>query len=74
MAEQQDKKSKSKKIPALFIRSLSKTGFRRAGFAFTPEGYGIALSALTDEKIAQLRAEPALHVEECEIDAAEIEQ
>lgn len=74
MAEPQDKKTKSKKIPALFIRSLSKTGFRRAGFAFNAEGSGIALDALSKEQIEQLRNEPALHVEECEIDSAEIEK
>lgn len=38
---------------------------RRAGFRFTREGYGIALSALSDRQLEQLHADPALEVEEC---------
>lgn len=53
-------------VKGFFIRSRPATGFRRCGFAFTPEGFGIAASALTDEQIAILKAEPNLVVEEGE--------
>ncbi len=49
-------------IPALWVRSVPPT-FRRCGFAFTREGYGIALSALDEEQVEQLVNEPNLVVE-----------
>lgn len=52
-------------IPALFIRSVSPRGFRRCGHRFTPEGHGIALSALADEEIETLASDPNLRVEVC---------
>ncbi|UQY32649.1 hypothetical protein K8U54_12935 [Pseudomonas fulva] len=50
-------------IQALFIRSVSPRGFRRCGHRFTPEGHGIALSALTEEQIEALASDPNLRVE-----------
>ncbi|WP_200880089.1 hypothetical protein [Halomonas salina] len=53
-------------IPALFVRTKRRfKSRRRAGFRFTREGLGIARSALTDEQVEQLQADPALEVEEC---------
>lgn len=62
------KATKTKKIKALFIRSVSKQGFRRAGFAFNAEGFGIALDTLTKEQITALRDESNLVVEDSEIE------
>lgn len=69
-----NKAKKPAKATALFIRSVSKQGFRRAGFAFTPDGFGIAVDALTEEQIKALRDEPNLIVEDAEIEAAGSEQ
>lgn len=49
-------------IPGLWIRSVPPT-FRRCGFAFTREGMGIALLALTEEQVEVLVSEPSLVVE-----------
>lgn len=49
-------------IPGLWIRSVPPT-FRRCGFAFTREGMGIALHALTEEQVEVLVSEPNLVVE-----------
>ena len=49
-------------VEGLWIRSVPES-FRRCGFRFTREGFGIALSALTDAQIDQLLAEPNLVVE-----------
>ncbi len=71
-AETQTKKAASKKKearPGLFIgtrRGVAR--FRRAGFVFSREPYGIALEALTEEQIEQLKAEPSLVVEEVDFD------
>ncbi len=51
------------KVPALWIRSVKPEGFRRCGFGFNAEGYGIALSALTDDQVETLRNERNLIVE-----------
>lgn len=57
---------RGEEIPAVFVRTRKRYGSRRrAGFRFTREGHGIALSALTDEQLEQLHADPALEVEEC---------
>ncbi|HHK4319765.1 TPA: hypothetical protein ACQT2M_006866, partial [Pseudomonas aeruginosa] len=37
-------------VEGIFVRSYPPT-FRRAGFAFTSEGIGIALSALTEAQL-----------------------
>jgi hypothetical protein len=58
------KKTQQKTIPALWIRSRSARGFRRCGFAFTPQGCGLAIGDLTATQIDRLKAEPALLVEE----------
>lgn len=60
--------TKSKRVPALFVRSRPSTGFRRCGFAFTPDGFGIALNCLSDNQIETLMTERNLVVEEVDID------
>ena len=50
-------------IEGLFIRSVPEAGFRRCGMQFTPDGHGVALSALTQEQIEVLLKEPNLRVE-----------
>ncbi|TZG41651.1 hypothetical protein FZZ93_02430 [Halomonas eurihalina] len=57
-------------IPAVFVRT--RRGIksrRRAGHRFTREGFGIALSALTDDQVAALTEDPGLEVEECTVPA-----
>jgi len=49
-------------VEALWIRSVPES-FRRCGFRFTREGFGIALDALTDEQIETLESDPNLVVE-----------
>lgn len=59
-------------ICGVFVRTKKRYGSRRrAGFRFTQEGLGIALSALSDEQLEQLHADPALEVEECTFPAEE---
>ena len=55
--------AKQKEIPILFIKSKHEP-YRRAGFGFSRAGVGIALSALTDEQIEVIKADPHLVVEE----------
>lgn len=50
-------------IEGLWIVAIPEQGFRRCGFRFTREGFGIALDALTAEQIEQLENEPNLKVE-----------
>ncbi|MCV0189926.1 hypothetical protein KUC73_08165 [Pseudomonas aeruginosa] len=52
-------------VEGIFVRSYPPT-FRRAGFAFTSEGIGIALSALTEAQLKAIKEEPQLRVESCE--------
>ncbi len=47
----------------LWVTAIPEQGFRRCGFRFTREGFGIALDALTAEQIEQLENEPNLKVE-----------
>lgn len=47
----------------LWVVAIPEQGFRRCGFRFTREGFGIALDALTAEQIEQLENEPNLKVE-----------
>lgn len=57
-------------IPALFVRTKRRIkSRRRAGFRFTREGHGIALEALSDAQVEQLKSDPALEVEECTVPA-----
>jgi len=58
--------SNKKAVPGLFIKSRAES-FWRCGFKFTREGYGIALDALTKEQVDILKKEPALFVEEVEV-------
>lgn len=50
-------------IDGLWITAIPEQGFRRCGYRFTREGFGIALDALTAEQIEQLESEPNLRVE-----------
>lgn len=50
-------------IEGLWVTAIPEQGFRRCGFRFTREGFGIALAALTAEQIEQLENEPNLKVE-----------
>ena len=50
-------------IEGLWIVAIPEQGFRRCGFRFTREGFGIALDALTAAQIEQLENEPNLKVE-----------
>lgn len=50
-------------VEGLWIVAIPKQGFRRCGYRFTREGFGIALSALTPEQIETLENEPNLKVE-----------
>lgn len=50
-------------IEGLWITAIPEQGFRRCGYRFTREGFGIALSALTEQQIEQLESEPNLKVE-----------
>ncbi|MEF2116080.1 HI1506-related protein [Pseudomonas aeruginosa] len=50
-------------IEGLWVVAIPEQGFRRCGFRFTREGFGIALDALTAEQIEQLENEPNLKVE-----------
>ncbi|HBO4355095.1 TPA: hypothetical protein L4U31_002853 [Pseudomonas aeruginosa] len=50
-------------VEGLWVRAVPEQGFRRCGYSFTREGYGIALSALTDAQVQALESEPNLIVE-----------
>lgn len=51
-------------VEGLWITAIPEEGFRRCGYFFTREGFGIALSALTYGQIEQLVNEPMLRVEQ----------
>ncbi|WP_312481045.1 MULTISPECIES: HI1506-related protein [Gammaproteobacteria] len=50
-------------VEGLWIVAIPEQGFRRCGYRFTREGFGIAMSALTPEQIETLENEPNLKVE-----------
>jgi len=50
-------------VEGLWITAIPEQGFRRCGWRFTREGFGIALDALTVEQIEILENEPNLKVE-----------
>lgn len=50
----------------IFVRSFPPT-FRRAGFEFTAEGFGLLLKDLSEEQLKAIREEPMLSVQESEI-------
>ena len=53
-------------LPGVFVRTKRRfKSRRRAGFRFNREGMGIALEALSEEQIQQLRDDPALEVKDC---------
>jgi hypothetical protein len=51
-------------VEGLWITAIPEEGFRRCGYRFTREGFGIALTALTYGQIEQLVNEPMLKVEQ----------
>lgn len=64
-----DNVDQAKTVLGIFVRSFAPT-FRRAGFEFTQEGYGLLLRDLTEEQLKAIREEPMLSVQDCEIPAA----
>nr|WP_172424886.1 HI1506-related protein [Pseudomonas sp. A46] len=50
-------------VEGLWITAIPEQGFRRCGYRFTREGFGIAMDALTAEQIELLENEPNLKVE-----------
>ena len=50
-------------VEGLWVVAIPEHGFRRLGYRFTREGFGIALAALTAEQIEILENEPNLKVE-----------
>ncbi len=50
-------------VEGLWITAIPEQGFRRCGYRFTREGFGITLSALTEYEIRTLEREPNLKVE-----------
>ena len=67
--------SKTKIKPAgpadkgLRIVARPQQGFRRAGMSFSAEGATVSLSELTEEQVADLRAEPQLVVVDVDMPA-----
>lgn len=50
-------------VEGLWITAIPEHGFRRCGYRFTRDGFGIALSALNAEQVAALESDPNLKVE-----------
>lgn len=50
-------------VEGLWVVAIPEHGFRRLGYRFTREGFGIAMDALTAEQIEILENEPNLKVE-----------
>ncbi|MDT4839224.1 hypothetical protein FQZ97_730090 [compost metagenome] len=63
------KAAEPKMLEGIFVRSLSPT-FRRAGFEFTREGFGLLLADLSEAQLKAIEAEPLLSVQYCEIPAS----
>lgn len=55
-------------LEGIFVRSLAPS-FRRAGFEFTREGFGLLLTGLSEQQLKAIEAEPLLSVTYCEIPA-----
>lgn len=64
-----DAKPKTKKMPGLRVRALT-AGFRRAGRAWNNEFTEVAASDFTKMQIEQLRSDPQIVVEDCDIEVA----
>lgn len=62
------KAGEPKMLDGIFVRSLAPR-FRRAGFEFTREGYGLLLADLSEEQLKAIEGEPLLSVERIEIPA-----
>ncbi|MDA8483597.1 hypothetical protein NNO07_10985 [Pseudomonas resinovorans] len=63
------KASAAKTLPGIFVRSFPLT-FRRAGFEFTQEGYGLLLQDLSKAQQEAIRSEPMLSVQDTEFPAS----
>lgn len=59
-----------KTLPGIFVRSFAPS-FRRAGFTFTQEGFGLLIQDLSEAQLEAIRGEPLLHVQESEFPATE---
>lgn len=59
--------TKTKKVPALRVAS-KREGFRRAGRAWYTMPVEVFLSDLTEDQLAQIRAEPMLDVTDIEVE------
>lgn len=57
-------------IDGIFVRSLLPS-FRRAGFTFNQEGFGLQLSDLSTEQLAAIEGEPMLSVTHAQFPATE---
>lgn len=57
-----------KMLDGIFVRSLAPS-FRRAGFEFTREGFGLLLADLSKEQLKAIESEPLLSVQFVEIPA-----
>lgn len=55
-------------VDGIFVRSLPER-FRRAGFDFNREGFGLILADLTKEQLKAIEGEPMLSVQYVEIPA-----
>lgn len=64
-----DAKPKTKKVPGLRVRALA-AGFRRAGRAWGVEFSEVPASDFTKVQIEQLRNDPQIVVEDCDIEVA----
>lgn len=62
------KAGEPKMLDGIFVRSLAPR-FRRAGFEFTREGYGLLLADLSEKQLKAIEGEPLLSVERIEIPA-----
>jgi len=60
-----------KTIAAIFVRSAPPT-FRRAGFEFNREGFGIALDALTEAQLRAIEGDPDLFCERVDVPADQL--
>lgn len=59
-------------VDGIFVRSLPER-FRRAGFDFNREGFGLILADLTKEQLKAIEGEPMLSVQRVEIPATAVD-
>lgn len=67
-----NEKPKTKKLPGLRVKSKTE-GFRRGGRAWSATVTEVLVAEFTKEQLAQIRNEPELLVEDCEIEAVAAE-